>query len=183
MQRQQKGISRSAADKIIDSISDELLTGSRRIEYGRPYAMLLGALRKHFKNDCVVMDPSERFNYIVSIFSEGSLRRFSDCLDADISITTIHSLRGSSGTPYSFRALRASIGLEGFALGAKVLVCARVLRVDAGSWMRRKCQTGLLRKWACCTSVSLAPAKRYMSSLLCSAGQITGTIRLPAPLV
>ena len=92
-------------------------------------------------------------------------------------------LRGSSGTPYSFRALRASIGLEGFALGAKVLVCARVLRVDAGSWMRRKCQTGLLRKWACCTSVPLAPAKRYMSSLLCSAGQITGTIRLPAPLV
>ena len=56
--------------------------------------MLLGALRKHFKNDCVVMDPSERFNYIVSIFSEGSLRRFSDCLDADISITTIHSAKG-----------------------------------------------------------------------------------------
>lgn len=65
----EKGVSRSAADKIIDSISDELLTGSRRFEYRRSYAMLLGALRKHLKNDCVAMDPSERFDYIVSIFS------------------------------------------------------------------------------------------------------------------
>ncbi|MFR2029953.1 MAG: 3'-5' exonuclease [Collinsella sp.] len=40
------------------------------------------------------MDPSERFDYIVSIFSEGSLRRFSDYLDADISIMTIHSAKG-----------------------------------------------------------------------------------------
>lgn len=90
----EKGVSRSAADKIIDSISDELLTGSRRFEYGRSYAMLLGALRKHLKNDCVAMSPSERFDYIVSIFSEGSLRRFSDYLDADISMMTIHSAKG-----------------------------------------------------------------------------------------
>lgn len=90
----EKGVSRSAADKIIDSISDELLTGSRRFEYGRSYAMLLGALRKHLKNDCVAMIPSERFDYIVSVFSEGSLRRFSDYLDADISMMTIHSAKG-----------------------------------------------------------------------------------------
>lgn len=51
----EKGVSRSAADKIIDSVSDELLTGSRRFEYGRSYAMLLGALRKHPKTDCVAM--------------------------------------------------------------------------------------------------------------------------------
>lgn len=56
--------------------------------------MLLGALRKHLKNDCVAMDPSERFEYIVSIFSEGSLRRFSDYLDADISMMTVHSAKG-----------------------------------------------------------------------------------------
>ena len=90
----EKGVSRSAADKIIDSISGELLTGTRRFEYGRSYAMLLGALRKHLKNDCVAMDPSERFDYIVSIFSEGSLRRFSDYLDADISMMTVHSAKG-----------------------------------------------------------------------------------------
>lgn len=90
----EKGVSRSAADKIIDSIADELLSGSRRFEYGRSYAMLLGALRKHLKNDCVAMDPSERFDYIVSIFSEGSLRRFSDYLDADISMMTVHSAKG-----------------------------------------------------------------------------------------
>lgn len=90
----EKGVSRSAADKIIDSISDELLTGYRRFEYGRSYAMLLGALRKHLKNDCVALDPSERFDYIVSIFSEGSLRRFSDYLDADISMMTVHSAKG-----------------------------------------------------------------------------------------
>ena len=90
----EKGVSRSAADKIIDSISGELLTGSRRFEYGLSYAMLLGALRKHLKNDCVAMSPSERFDYIVSIFSEGSLRRFSDYLDADISMMTIHSAKG-----------------------------------------------------------------------------------------
>ena len=90
----EKGVSLSAADKIIDSVSNELLTGSRRFEYERSYAMLLGALRKHLKTDCVAMDPSERFDYIVSIFSEGSLRRFSDYLDADISIMTIHSAKG-----------------------------------------------------------------------------------------
>ena len=47
--------------------------GSMRFDDERSYAMLLGALRKHLKNDCVAMDPSERFDYIVSIFSEGSL--------------------------------------------------------------------------------------------------------------
>lgn len=40
------------------------------------------------------MGPSERFDYIVSIFSEGSLRRFSDYLDADISMMTVHSAKG-----------------------------------------------------------------------------------------
>lgn len=44
--------------KITDSISDELLTGSRRFEYGQSYAMLLGALRNHLKNDCVALNPS-----------------------------------------------------------------------------------------------------------------------------
>lgn len=90
----EKGVSRFAADKIIDSISDELLTGSRRFEYGRSYAMLLRALRKHLTNDSVAMGPSERFDYIVSIFSEGSLRRFSDDLDTDISMMTVHSAKG-----------------------------------------------------------------------------------------
>lgn len=90
----EKGVSRSVADKIIHSISDELLTGSRRFEYGQSYAMLLGALRKHLKNDCVAMGPSERFDYIVSIFSEGSLRRFSDYLDAGVSMMTVHSAKG-----------------------------------------------------------------------------------------
>lgn len=46
--------------------------------------MLLGAFRGHLKNDCVALDPWERFDYIVSIFSEGSPRRFFDYLDADI---------------------------------------------------------------------------------------------------
>ena len=56
--------------------------------------MFLGALRKHLAISCFAMDPSERFDYIVSIFSEGSLRRFSDYLDADISIMTVHSAKG-----------------------------------------------------------------------------------------
>ena len=58
------------------------------------YAMLLGALRKHLKNDCFALDPSKHFDYIVSIFSEGSLRRFFDYLDADISMMTVHSAKG-----------------------------------------------------------------------------------------
>lgn len=56
--------------------------------------MLLGALWKHLKNGCVAMGPSERFDYIVCIFSEGSLWRFSDYLDADISMMTVHSAKG-----------------------------------------------------------------------------------------
>lgn len=94
MALRERGVSRSAADIIIDSISDELLTGSRRFEHGRSYAMLLGALLKHLKNDCVAMGPSERFDHIVSIFSEVSLRRFSDYLDAGISMMTVHYAKG-----------------------------------------------------------------------------------------
>ena len=40
------------------------------------------------------MGPSERFDYFVSVFSEGSLRRFSDYLDVDISMMTVHSAKG-----------------------------------------------------------------------------------------
>lgn len=40
------------------------------------------------------LDPSERFDYIVSIFFEGSPRRFSDFLDAGISMMTGHSAKG-----------------------------------------------------------------------------------------
>ena len=50
--------------------------------------------RKHLKNDCVAMGPSECFDYIVSIFSESFLRRSSDYLDADISMMTVHSAKG-----------------------------------------------------------------------------------------
>lgn len=50
--------------------------------------------RKHLTNYCVAMGPPERFDYIVSIFSEGSLRRFSDYLDTDISMMTVHSAKG-----------------------------------------------------------------------------------------
>lgn len=56
--------------------------------------MLLGALRKHLAIDCIAMGPSECFDYIVSILSEGFLRRFSDFLDADISMMTVHSDKG-----------------------------------------------------------------------------------------
>lgn len=55
---------------------------------------LLGALRKHLANDCLSLDPSKRFDYIVSIFSEGSLRRFSDYLYVVLSIMTVHSVKG-----------------------------------------------------------------------------------------
>lgn len=43
---------------------------------------------------CVAIGLSERFDCIVSIFSEGSLRRFSDYLDAGISMMTVHSAKG-----------------------------------------------------------------------------------------
>lgn len=56
--------------------------------------MFLGALRKHLAISCFAMGPSERFDYFVSVFSEGSLRLFSDYLDADISIMTVHSAKG-----------------------------------------------------------------------------------------
>ncbi len=62
--------------------------------YGRSYARLLEALWKRLKSGCVAMSPSERFGHIVSIFSEGSLRRFSDYLDEDVSMMTVHSAKG-----------------------------------------------------------------------------------------
>lgn len=94
MASRERGFGRSVAAKIIESVSDELLAGSRRFDYERSCAMLLGALRKYLAIGCVAMDLSERFDYIVSIFSEGSLRRFSDYLDADISMMTVHSAKG-----------------------------------------------------------------------------------------
>lgn len=155
---------------------------SRRFEYGRSYVMLLGVLRKYLVIGCVAMDLSERFDYIVSIFSEGSLRRFSDYLDADISMMTVHSAKGLEWDTVFIPGVTRFDWPGGICFRCESAgMCSRSAR-DAGSWMRRKYQTGLLRKRACCTSVSLAPAKRYMSPLLCSAGQITGTIRLPAPL-
>lgn len=36
----------------------------------------------------------KHFDYIVGIFSEGTLRRFFDYLDADISMMTVHSAKG-----------------------------------------------------------------------------------------
>lgn len=56
--------------------------------------MLIGVLRKHLAIGCVAMGPSECFDYFVSIFSEGSLRRFSDYFDAGISMMTVHSAKG-----------------------------------------------------------------------------------------
>lgn len=56
--------------------------------------MLLGALRKYLAIDCIAMGPSDRFDYIVSIFSERSPRRFSDYLDVGISMMTVHSAKG-----------------------------------------------------------------------------------------
>ena len=43
---------------------------------------------------CVAIGLSERFDYIVSIFSEVYLRRFSDYLDESISMMTVHSAKG-----------------------------------------------------------------------------------------
>ena len=99
--------------------------------------MLLGALRKHLKNDCVAVEPSECFGYIVSIFSEGSLRRFSDYLDAGISMMTVHSAKGLEwDTVFIPGVTRFDRPGGGFVRGAKVLVCTRVLRMDLGLLMR-----------------------------------------------
>lgn len=90
----QKGVSRSAANRIIESVSEELLSGSKGFEFGPSYAMLLDALGKHLAADCAAMSPLERRDYILGIFSEGSLRRFSDHLDAGISMMAVHFAKG-----------------------------------------------------------------------------------------
>ena len=69
-------------------------TWLQKIRVGVVLCHLLGVLRKYLVIGCVVIGLSERFDYIVSIFSEGSLRRFSDYLDADISMMTVHSAKG-----------------------------------------------------------------------------------------
>lgn len=52
----EKGVSRSAANRTIESFSEELLSGSKGFEYRRSYAMLLRALKKHLAADCAAMD-------------------------------------------------------------------------------------------------------------------------------
>lgn len=87
-------LTRLAADRLLMSISEELLSGIGGFEYGRSYAMLLDALRTHLMTDCALMIPSDRYSYIRSIFSEGSVRRYSDYLDTAVSIMTVHSSKG-----------------------------------------------------------------------------------------
>ena len=69
-------------------------TWLQKIRVGVVLCHLLGALRKYLVIGCVAIGLSERFGYIVSINSEGSLRRFSDYLDVDISMMAIHSAKG-----------------------------------------------------------------------------------------
>lgn len=94
----EKMASKSTVDTIINSISNCLSSDAVYFEYGHSYALLLEALRRHLKADCLSMTPSERYNYIVGIFSEKSLRRFSDYLDVAISVMTIHSAKGLEWT-------------------------------------------------------------------------------------
>ena len=42
MASRERGFSRSVTDKIIESVSDGHLAGSKRFDYERSYAMLLG---------------------------------------------------------------------------------------------------------------------------------------------
>lgn len=94
--------------------------------------MLLGALRKHLKNDCGAMGPSERFDYLVSIFSESSPRCFSAYLDAGISMMTVHSAKGLEWDIVFIPSVTRFDWAGGIVGGMKVLVCTRVLRMDVG---------------------------------------------------
>lgn len=131
---------------------------------------------------CVAIGLSERFGYIVSINSEGSLRRFSDYLDVDISMMAIHSAKGLEWDTVFIP------GVTRFDWPG--VICSRCESAGMCARSTHGCRIfdeknmpgGLIEKWACCTSVSPAPARRYMSPLLCIAEQSTGTIRFPAPL-
>lgn len=98
--------------------------------------MLLGALRKHLSIGCVAMGLSERFDYIVSIFFEGSLRRFSDYLDADISMMTVHSAKGLEWDTVFIPGVTRFDGPGAICSRSEVLIYARALRMAAGSLMR-----------------------------------------------
>lgn len=69
-------------------------TWLQKIRLGVVLCHLLEALRKYLVIGCVAIGLSERFDYILSIFSESFLRRSSDYLDADISMMTVHSAKG-----------------------------------------------------------------------------------------
>lgn len=114
---------------------------------------------------------------------QGSLRRFSDFLDADISMMTVHSDMGLEWDTVFIPGVtrfdwpgRICSRCESAGMCSRSAYGCRI--VDA-----KNMPDGLIEEMGCCTSALLAPAKRYMSPLLCSAGQITGDIRLPAPLV
>lgn len=135
------------------------------------------------KSDCVTMGPSERFDYIVSIFSEGSLRRFSDYLDADISTMTVHSAKGLEWDTVF------SLGVTHFDWAG--VICSRCERAGICSRSAYGCRIvdamnmpdGLIEEMGLlCVGITRA-RKAVCVSASMQRRTNNGTIRLPAPLV
>lgn len=63
-------------------------------EYSKSYADLLKALARRVGIECAGMDGGDRYYYVASILTTHSLRRYSEFVEAQLTVSTIHSAKG-----------------------------------------------------------------------------------------
>ncbi|ERI03838.1 ATP-dependent helicase [Atopobium sp. oral taxon 810] len=80
------------AKDVLKKISNRVAASSS--EYASAYSMLVDALAKQVVADCRGMDPAERYEYIVDVFATRSLRRYSEYINAKLTLSTVHSAKG-----------------------------------------------------------------------------------------
>ena len=70
------------------------VVSQQNYDYGKSYSMLLRALAGRIDEECSGMDGNDRYHYVASILSAHSLRRYSEFVEAKLTISTIHSAKG-----------------------------------------------------------------------------------------
>lgn len=91
-------ISDEAALSSVEARNALLLISSKVAEHGyeysKSYADLLRALAGRVSIECTGMDGSDRYYYVASILATHSLRRYSEYVEARLTVSTIHSAKG-----------------------------------------------------------------------------------------
>lgn len=74
--------------------STEQFIASKKFVYGSSYQQLLEGLLKQISTEYTGVSPSEKYQYVRSVFENRSLRHVVDYVNADVVLMTMHSSKG-----------------------------------------------------------------------------------------